>query len=422
MGTASAKTNLEVLAGVGSSLFDDSSVFSVALLQQELPLTISAPASYYVAALKDYIGELFRGFSDLKDMMSDWRQHFSTYPGVKKFNSRLMKLVKTLDDFKKDEMELTRYGGNLEQLLEDAGMHELKAGVQLLTHYVIHDLKKAFSSHSVYAQILNETLVERLEDLRQMVLNHGFEIIVRPEILKCELPKKIMAKALTPKDAARIEGIKSAVYHCYREAQYLHNAVNNSGIMEKVDICQVFSEAFSYVFHAKHTDLKKDMVVRTFPQGSTEVVTNPGALYRAIYNHLNNIAEEIQKQCTNPFGNGIKIVIDPTLYEIGLNIYPLRGYVVIDIRDRCGGFSESILRNGNGYKSSKGNGRGFGRQLAKYAITRVGGKVTEKNHAGPVSLEDLQGDLTMFLDKQMLYKHKDKFTVGAAYLIRIPRV
>src|SRR3989338_6796160 len=90
MGTASAKANLEALAGVGSPLFDDSSVFSVALPQQ-VPLTISAPASDYVAALKGYIGELVSGFSDLKKMMSDWRQHFSTYPGVKKFNSRLRK-------------------------------------------------------------------------------------------------------------------------------------------------------------------------------------------------------------------------------------------------------------------------------------------------------------------------------------------
>src|SRR3989338_10482446 len=143
------------------------------------------------------------------------------------------------------------------------------------------------------------------------------------------------------------------------------------------------------------------MKVRTFTQGSTKVVTNHGALYRAIYNHLNNIAEEIQKR-TNPSGNGIKIVIDSTLYHIGLNIYPLADYVVIDIRDRCGGFPKSILRNGNEYKSSKGNGRGFGRQLAKYAIAKVKGTVMERNHAGPVSIEDFQGNVKLFQHSQML--------------------
>ncbi len=370
-----------------------------------LPQSVTQQVSDFSNELVNYSRKLYENFAKLQKLIRGVNPDFLELRDLVSFQQKLEVISRKIPTLEQEQRALEQRTIGLEQMLYADDLAELRDAIRFITEYVTHDFKGISSTAGIHLQMLREDIAHRLPQVRDKILKIGGESLNDPSLLKT-IPK-VLNDVMRAEDRERLQKIRSCVNHGYRESQFLAAAVNKSYPLENTDVAHIFKEAFYYVFKVKYKQMLRRVEVEYNFSGSAVVKSHPGALYRALYNHLNNIAEEIRKDSSNK------------QHQIGFNIYHIKDVMFIDIRDTCGGFPNEFLNgplNGSvaGYssKSDEERKRGFGSRLADNAMQSVGGILFLGNHDGHAVTSKRIGSLQ---------SSREPSTVGAAYIISLPK-
>lgn len=385
---------------------DDGNPLALIPTTSLVPQLIADELSNFYKELASYSQRLYENFAQLQELIDGINPHFPELRDLVSFREKLEVISKKIPAIEQEQRTLEQKTIGLEQMLHTDDLAELRDAIRFIIEYVTHDFKGISSVTGMHIQMLREDITSRLPPIKEKILQIGGESLIDPALLKT-IPE-VLDDVIRAEDRERLQKIRSCINHGYRESQFLVAAANKSYTMEKTNVAQIFKEAFDYVFKVKYKKLLGNVKVRCNFHGSFLVKTHPGAMYRALYNHLNNIAEEMQKD------------LGGKQHQIGFNIYHVRDEVFIDIRDTCGGFPDELLNgssNGSvaGYSSKSGEDerrRGFGSRIADNAMLSVGGIVFLANYSKPGVTNGEVGRLQM---------SREPNTVGAAYIITLPK-